>query len=63
MGELVWYGFRIPKKDYELIKQVAKKRGMALVDLMRELVKRELARLSYLPEEEKKALGYGGDEE
>ena len=54
---LVFYAFRIPKNDYELIKQVAKYRGMDLADLLRELIRRELARLSYLPEEEKKAIG------
>ena len=52
-----FYAFRIPRRDYELIKQVARYRGMDLADLLRELIRRELARLSYLPEEEKKAIG------
>ena len=62
MGDLVWYGFRIPQRDYELIKKIAEARGMTLADLLRELIRRELARLSYLSKEEKKALGYSGDE-
>ena len=56
--DMIWYGFRLDKRTYELIKKVAKDRGMDLADLMRELVKRELARLSYLSEEEKKSLGF-----
>ena len=50
------YCFRVPKDDYEIIKQVAKSRRIDLADLLRELIRRELARLSYLPEEEKKAI-------
>ncbi len=57
MRRSVVYCFRIPKDDYEIIKQVAKSRRIDLADLLRELIRRELARLSYLPEEEKKAIG------
>lgn len=52
-----FYGFRMDFETYELIKNVAESRGMDLADLLRELVKRELARLGYLSGEEMKALG------
>lgn len=41
----------------ELARKVAKARGEDLSDLVRRAVKMELARLSFLSEEEKKALG------
>lgn len=47
---------RMPKQEVELIRKIAKARGEDLSDFVRRAVKRELARLSYLSEEEKKAL-------
>jgi len=47
---------RMPEEEIELIKKVAKARGEDLSDFVRRAVKRELARLSYLTDEEKKAL-------
>lgn len=41
----------------ELARRVAEARGEDLSDLVRRAVKRELALLSYLSEDEKKALG------
>jgi len=42
----------------ELAKKVARARGEDLSDLVRRAVKMELARLSFLTDEEKKALGF-----
>ncbi len=44
------------EKEIQLIKKVARARGEDLSDFVRRAVKRELARLSYLSDEEKKAL-------
>jgi uncharacterized protein (DUF1778 family) len=48
---------RMPKQDAELIKKVAKARGEDLSDFVRRAVYRELASLSFLSDEQKKALG------
>ena len=57
MSKKVYYGFRVGEEDYEKIRRVARDRGMDLADLLRELIKKELARLSLLPKEEQKSLG------
>jgi hypothetical protein len=44
-------------EDIELLKKVCKARGEDLSDFVRRSVRKELARLNYLSEEEKKALG------
>ena len=49
---------RMPKEDVELLKKVCKARGEDLSDFVRRSVKKELARLSFLTAEEKKALGF-----
>jgi hypothetical protein len=48
---------RMPNEEVKLVKQVAKARGEDLSDFVRRAVKMELARLSFLSPEEKKALG------
>lgn len=48
---------RMPRKDVELLKRVAKARGEDLSDFVRRAVYKELADLSFLSEEQKKALG------
>ncbi len=48
---------RMTQEEVELLKQVAKARGEDLSDFVRRAVKMELARLSFLGPEEKKALG------
>jgi uncharacterized protein (DUF1778 family) len=48
---------RMKKEDIQLLKKVCEARGEDLSDFVRRSVKMELARLSYLNEEEKKALG------
>jgi len=48
---------RMRKEDVELIKRVCKARGEDLSDFVRRAVRKELARLSFLSPEEKKALG------
>jgi hypothetical protein len=50
---------RMPEQEVQLVKKVAKARGEDLSDFVRRAVKMELARLSFLNEEEKKALGLG----
>jgi len=49
---------RVDEKFLKLLKKVAKARGEDLSDFVRRSVKLELARLSYLSDEEKKALGF-----
>lgn len=44
------------ENEVQLIKKVARARGEDVSDFVRRAVKRELARLSYLSEEERKAL-------
>jgi uncharacterized protein (DUF1778 family) len=50
---------RMPKEEIELVKKVAKARGEDLSDFVRRAVYKELADLSFLPNEQKKALGMG----
>ena len=57
MGKPIVFA-RMPKEDVELLKKVCKARGEDLSDFVRRSVKKELARLSFLTEEEKKALGF-----
>jgi len=45
------------KEDVELIKQVSKARGEDLSDFVRRSILKELASLSFLSEDQKKALG------
>lgn len=47
---------RMDENEVQLIKKVARARGEDVSDFVRRAVKRELARLSYLSEEERKAL-------
>ena len=49
---------RMPRQDVELLKKICKARGEDLSDFVRRAIKTELARLSYLSKEEKKALGF-----
>ena len=53
----MFVSFRTDRKTRELLKEIARMRGMDLADFMRELVKKELAKLGYLSEEEKKVFG------
>ena len=41
----------------EMLRKVSEARGEDMSDFVRRAIKRELARLGFLPEEEKKALG------
>ena len=47
---------RMPKEDTELIRKIAKARGEDLSDFVRRAIYRELARLDFLSQEQKKAL-------
>jgi len=48
---------KFPEDLKSLVEEVSKKRGECLSTFIRRAVKRELARMSYLSENEKKALG------
>ena len=54
-----WVSVRVDQKLKDLLTQVAAARRIAISDLVRESLLRELAKLSYLSAEEKKALGLG----
>jgi hypothetical protein len=47
-------------EDIELVKKVCKARGEQVSDFVRRSVRKELARLCYLSDEEKKALEMDG---
>jgi len=48
---------RMPQSDVELIKKISKARGEDLSDFVRRAIYKELADLSFLPDDQKKALG------
>ncbi|MGA2308851.1 MAG: hypothetical protein ABSG57_04790 [Candidatus Bathyarchaeia archaeon] len=50
-------GVRISVEDKDLLKKVSKSRGEDLSDFVRRAVRKELASLSYLSADDKKALG------
>jgi hypothetical protein len=50
-------GVRIPQEDKALLEKVCKARGEDVSDFVRRSIKKELASLSFLSAEEKKALG------
>lgn len=54
---------RMDEASVDLIKKVSKARGETLSNFVRRATLRELARLSYLTPEEKKALGIATAEE
>lgn len=50
-------GVRVTERDRQLLDQVCKARGEDLSDFIRRSIRKELAALSFLPDEDKKALG------
>lgn len=50
-------GVRVNPEDRELLKRVCKARGEDVSDFIRRAIRKELAKLSYYPDEIKKALG------
>jgi len=48
---------RVSETLYDQVKEVSKDRGEDLSDFIRRALLKELASLSFLPEEQKKALG------
>lgn len=52
---------RVEPQILEWLDEVAKARGISRSDLLRLLIKEELARLSFLPDNVKKALGVPPD--
>ncbi|MDY6966614.1 MAG: hypothetical protein SVM80_11740 [Halobacteriota archaeon] len=61
-AEISIIGAKFRRRDAELIREVARLRGGSVSDFLRYAVLKELARLSYLSEDEEKALGVRGDE-
>jgi len=58
-GHLEVISVRFTKRIRNLIDKVAKARGSDVSSVIRQAVHQELARLSFLTDEEKKALGLG----
>lgn len=56
MSNLV-IGVRVTSRDRKLLDKVCKFRGEDLSDFVRRAIRKELAALSFLPVDEKKALG------
>ena len=54
---MVQMNIKINKQDLDLIKKVSKKRGEGVADFVRVSIRKELARLGFLTNEEMKALG------
>jgi len=54
-------GVRVTSKDRKLLEKVCRARGEDLSDFIRRSIKKELASLSFLPAEDKKALGIKED--
>ena len=52
----------IDVKLKEMLRKVSEARGEDMSDFVRRAIKRELARLGFLQEEERKALGFVGGE-
>ena len=50
-------GIRLKKEDKQLLEKVCQARGEDVSGFVRRAIRRELAKLSYFPEETKKALG------
>lgn len=50
---------RVPETLYDKVKEVSGNRGEDLSDFIRRAVLKELASLSFLPGDQKKALGVG----
>jgi uncharacterized protein (DUF1778 family) len=50
-------GVRIPTEDRKLLDKICKARGEDLSDFVRLAIRKELAALSFLSDEDKKALG------
>ena len=56
-NETVYIGARVTPDLRDLVQKVSEERGQNVSDFIRFLVKRELAKLSFLPEDTKKAFG------
>jgi len=52
-------GVRISARDRDLVDKICEARGEDLSDFVRRAIRKELASLSFLPDDEKKALGVG----
>lgn len=50
-------GVRVTSRDRRLLEKVCKARGEDISDFIRRSIRKELAALSFLPAEDKKALG------
>ncbi len=54
---------RVDEKESKLLKEVCRLRGESISSFVRRSIRKELAGLSYLPEDQKRALGLGIDYE
>lgn len=50
---------RLQLKDFKLLQEIAKARGIDMSDFVRQALRSEFARLNYLDDATKKALGVG----
>lgn len=50
-------GVRLPLEDYKLLQEIANARGTDVSDFVRQAIRAEFAKLSYLDDASKKALG------
>jgi len=50
-------GVKMLPSDYDLLKEIARGRGIDVSDFVRQLIRSELARLNYFDDDTKKALG------
>jgi len=56
-NKTTYFGVRISRDDYDLIVKIVGYRKEDMSSFIRRAIRRELARLSYLSDAEKKALG------
>jgi len=61
--QTVILGVRISRELYKTLREVSRARGEDVSSFVRRAILLELARLSLLPHEQKKALGFKGEEE
>lgn len=50
-------GVRVVPRDYKLLQEISKGRGIDVSDFVRQLIRVEFAKLNYLGDDAKKALG------
>ena len=56
-GKMQHLGLRVTPEDYDLLEKVSRARGEDISSFVRRAIKKELASLGFLSEQDKKALG------